>query len=605
MAQNRQWGVTAPISTQFPSEKELALNDSLIAELRAQNTFEATEETNRRANVLSTLQGVTLEFVKLVGELKGMAPAVLKDAGGRVYTFGSYRLGVFGPGSDIDTLIVAPKFVNREDFFEHFPKLLEKASPPGAIEEITPVPDAHVPIMKLEYSGISIDLIFARLQLSSVPINLDLKDNSLLRGLDETDLRSVNGTRVTDEILELVPQTKTFRHALRAIKLWAQRRAVYANVMGFPGGVAWAMLVARVCQLYPNASGSLIVARFFHLMKGWRWPQPVMLKVIEDGPLQVRVWNPKVYGGDARHLMPIITPAYPSMCATHNVTSSTLAIIKRELSRADEITTQIFSGQKQWKDLFERHTFFSQGYKYYLTITSASRTKEAQQMWSGLVQSKVRRLVSGIEMAQAGVEIAHPFNKGFDRIHRVQSDEEREKVLQGSLEFQAKDTETETTDQVKSAVQAAAAEGSENMKMPESANGSAEDSEGPQTVYTTSFYIGIELKKDAKSLDISWPVAEFKRQCTEWPQYDEKLNSIRCVHIRNYDLPDDVFEPGEARPTKTKKGKKNGEANSRKRTVAEANLDDQSNHTVKRKQSGIAAGTNGTNGSTTPMAAPS
>jgi hypothetical protein len=128
-------------------------------------------------------------------------------------------------GSDIDTLVVGPKHVNREDFFEHFPKLLEAASPPGAIEELTPVPDAHVPIMKIEYSGISIDLIFARLQLSSVPANLDLNDNSLLRGLDETDLRSVNGTRVTDEILQLVPQTKTFRHALRAIKLWAQRMA--------------------------------------------------------------------------------------------------------------------------------------------------------------------------------------------------------------------------------------------------------------------------------------------------------------------------------------------------------------------------------------------
>lgn len=48
MAQNRQWGVTGPISTNFPTEKELALNDSLVSELRAQNTFEATEETNRR-----------------------------------------------------------------------------------------------------------------------------------------------------------------------------------------------------------------------------------------------------------------------------------------------------------------------------------------------------------------------------------------------------------------------------------------------------------------------------------------------------------------------------------------------------------------------------
>lgn len=87
---------------------------------------------------------------------------------------------------------------------------------------MTPVPDAFVPIIKLEFSGISIDLIFARLGVSSVPVTLLLKDTSLLRGLEERDLRSVNGTRVTDEILDLVPQKTTFRTALRGIKLWAQ-----------------------------------------------------------------------------------------------------------------------------------------------------------------------------------------------------------------------------------------------------------------------------------------------------------------------------------------------------------------------------------------------
>ena len=64
--------------------------------------------------------------------------------------------------------------------------------------------------------------------------------------------------------------------------------------MGFPGGVAWAMLVARVCQLYPQATGSVIIGKFFRIIGKWGWPQPVLLKAIEDGPLQVRVWNPKV-----------------------------------------------------------------------------------------------------------------------------------------------------------------------------------------------------------------------------------------------------------------------------------------------------------------------
>jgi poly(A) polymerase len=97
-------------------------------------------------------------------------------------------------------------------------------APKDAIEKLTPVPDAFVPIIKIEFSGISIDLIFARLIVPSVPLTLDLRDKELLRGLDEIEIRCVNGTRVTDEILELVPQQKTFRVALRAIKLWAQRK---------------------------------------------------------------------------------------------------------------------------------------------------------------------------------------------------------------------------------------------------------------------------------------------------------------------------------------------------------------------------------------------
>jgi poly(A) polymerase len=95
-------------------------------------------------------------------------------------------------------------------------------APPGAIEELTAVTEAYVPIIKLEFSGISIDLIFARLDLDSIPLSLELKDSNLLKNIDDFDLRSVNGTRVTDEILELVPQQKTFRTALRAVKLWAQ-----------------------------------------------------------------------------------------------------------------------------------------------------------------------------------------------------------------------------------------------------------------------------------------------------------------------------------------------------------------------------------------------
>jgi poly(A) polymerase len=231
-------------------------------------------------------------------ELEPDNEILIKDARGKIFTYGSFRLGVYGPGTDIDTLVVAPRYVTRTHYFDHFPRLLVEMAPKGAITDLAVVTDAFVPIIKFEYSGVSIDLIFSRIaSMKQLPAGDDfsLKDNNLLRGLDDAELRSLNGTRVTDEILDLVPEQSTFRMALRAIKLWAQRRAIYANIMGFPGGVAWAMMVARVCQVYPKACSATIVNKFFNVMLSWPWPHPVLLKHIEQtGPGNYRVWNPKV-----------------------------------------------------------------------------------------------------------------------------------------------------------------------------------------------------------------------------------------------------------------------------------------------------------------------
>jgi poly(A) polymerase len=80
----------------------------------------------------------------------------------------------------------------------------------------------------------------AQLNLSSIPDDLELLDDNLLKDLDDRCVRSLNGSplvstmflllmneigsRVTDEILRLVPNISTFRIALRCIKLWAKRK---------------------------------------------------------------------------------------------------------------------------------------------------------------------------------------------------------------------------------------------------------------------------------------------------------------------------------------------------------------------------------------------
>ena len=193
--------------------------------------------------------------------------------------------------------------------------------------------------------------------------------------------------------------------------------------------------------------------------------------------------------------MPIITPAYPSMCATHNITMSTKKIILRELERAGAIVDRIFTGQMRWKDLFDRQTFFVDGYKYYLSIISTSTTKEAQQIWSGLVESKVRHLVTELENDSA-IEIAHPFNKGFERVHRCSNPDEIDAVASGELTYQVHEVKTETTDTVKDPKHNAAANGeADNIPVPKATNGEHTNGNEKQLVYTTTYYIGIEMSQ--------------------------------------------------------------------------------------------------------------
>ena len=177
------------------------------------------------------------------------------------------------------------------------------------------------------------------------------------------------------------------------------------------------------------------------------------------------------------------------MCATHNITHSTKAIIIRELTRCKDLSHSIAAGKKSWKDLFEKHTFFTQGYKYYLSIVSGSRTKEAQQIWSGLVQSKVRRLVSGIEMSDTGVELAHPFNKGFDRVHRCKNSDEVDMVFQGDLRFQISEEKSEEIKSEDTAMDTNTTSNGNAKEATQTPNGETEQ----LTVYTTTYYVGLEL----------------------------------------------------------------------------------------------------------------
>lgn len=242
------------------------------------------------------------------------------------------------------------------------------------------------------------------------------------------------------------------------------------------------------------------------------WPQPVLLKLIEDGPLAVRVWNPKIYPQDKSHRMPVITPAYPSMCSTHNVTQSTQIITTHEFGRAAEITDKILSGTENWSALFQKSDFFH-GYKYYLQVCASSSSAESGLKWAGLVESRLRQLIMKLELAE-NLEIAHPFIKGFERVTVCRSEKEKRMAQNGRLPEDGATNENKDTSV------------DENSTME------------PFKVWTTIFYVGLSAtprdpnSSTGRKLDITWPVNEFTKMVKGWDTFDADSMCIVINYLK-------------------------------------------------------------------------
>ncbi|KAG4388463.1 hypothetical protein AAZX31_09G162600 [Glycine max] len=398
-------GITEPISLAGPTEDDVIKTRELEKYLQGVGLYESQEEAVGREEVLGRLDQIVKIWVKNISRAKGFNEQLVHEANAKIFTFGSYRLGVHGPGADIDTLCVGPRHASRdEDFFGELQKMLSEMQ---EVTELHPVPDAHVPVMKFKFNGVSVDLLYARLALWVIPDDLDISQESILQNVDEQTVLSLNGCRVTDQVLRLVPNIQTFRTTLRCMRFWAKRRGVYSNVAGFLGGINLALLVARICQLYPNALPNMLVSRFFRVYTQWRWPNPVMLCAIEEGSLGLSVWDPRRNPKDRYHLMPIITPAYPCMNSTYNVTSSTLRVMSDEFRRGSEICEAMEASKADWDTLFEPYPFF-ESYKNYLQIDITAENADDLRQWKGWVESRLRQLTLKIERHTYGMLQCHP-----------------------------------------------------------------------------------------------------------------------------------------------------------------------------------------------------
>ncbi|RYG64477.1 hypothetical protein EON64_13915 [archaeon] len=388
-----------PVSKRKPTEAEKKFDLSLESYMKDEIKLESDEEMSRRDSVLSEVRSIFVRWVRKVAvEVLHIPEDEAEDAGGELFISGSHRLGVRDIGADIDTVCVAPNFCTREHFFSFLKQDLERRP---EVTDLNAVDTAFVPLISFDFRGVSIDLLFARLADNSVPRDIDILDDNILIGLDEATEKSLNGPRVTNMICKLIGENtfSNFLVVLRCIRKWAKRRGIYGNKLGYLGGVNCNILVAFICQLFPNSGPSSLLFRFFKHYRDWKWPDPVMLNNIQPHPPgqqlteERAVWSAK---NNPKDLMPIITPAYPAMNSAHNVSLHTLHVMVDEFRRGYSVVEKIFRQKtlvkEAWEELFAPSDFFLR-YPHYLACHIVGSGENAEsRSWVGFVESRIRRL---------------------------------------------------------------------------------------------------------------------------------------------------------------------------------------------------------------------
>ena len=394
------------------------------------NLFETKEEGIKRQEILFSLRNCVKEAVKNIYKDKGKTDEEANNAGGDVFPFGSYKLGIVGPGDDIDVLCIAPATDKREnneeceriELFKEMEKQLEKLRNKNEVTQILPVSEAKVPIIKIIYKDIPIDILVASVSFKSIDENFNLEDDNVLKNCCEKCILSLNGCRVTNAIFKSLPEgmDNDFRLTLRAIKLWAKKRGIYSNAMGYPGGVAWAILVAKVCQLYPKCKANILIRKFFKVYSEWDWKNPVQINEIKEEVgfnCPIAVWKKDNNSKEIVNHCPfyIITPAFPAQ----NTNAGTNQILKRvmidEFKMFKEYSEKInFEDEKceyTWSDLFKGLNVLD-GYNYFLQIDILAMYKNDFKEWDGYVESRLRKLVvSFIDINQIKLR---PFSIGYN-----------------------------------------------------------------------------------------------------------------------------------------------------------------------------------------------
>lgn len=442
------------IITDESSPRNYSVYDPILRSLLKDDfmLMESEEDKKNKENALIKINDILRSWMDRVNEslnikVNDTNPNTSTNYA-RLLCYGSYKLGVSSPHGDIDALVLSPSYVDRDKhFFGILFELLTQYSKNNEnIKDLTSINYEHsiTPLITMEFYGVNVDLIFAKVDNISVLDGFvnqsglserpSLYDDTLLKAMDDKMKRSYNGFRNAEMILDsIIPETMrneteraskmidNYRMLLRCIKVLAKANGISENKVGYLGGIAYAILCAKIFQLFPNYNFCHLIERFLYVYGYvWNWDK-WWIRIVEerDSPQTTKYVNtedePKGFQQNTDFLYPkkfkprcmnIITPAWPQMNSAYNVTFSTRDVILKVFQQkheiiltklaVDQISNEHYYLNEAWKTFFKKFEFFKE-HNQYIEFILVGTTQEQFLKWRGFIEAKIRLFIEKME----------------------------------------------------------------------------------------------------------------------------------------------------------------------------------------------------------------
>ena len=339
-------------------------------------------------DAINVVQNICNKFIKMqFFKYKNQKNKKIFKFGGQIFPFGSYEMGTLTSSSDIDLLLAAPKFISKQSIFVNLYSLLNQDS---RITNLRKIESAYVPIIKFNINGIKVDLSYAIFNKNLIRKGINFLDDQIIRNMKSQSVVAFNGVRTTKIIQNMIPNPNVFKSVVQLLKIWAKKRYISGNLLGYFGGINLTLIAAYFCKNSEETNPFAVLLKIFNELSTWNWPNQISINQVKTTGNR-EGWTP-----NNNDVMPIITPAYPSINSMRNATKSSLHRMIKEISRAQKYTEKIERGECEISKLIAPPHFFDD-YKFFFQIKLFAEGDNEMTIWKGYVENKMNHLTKKLE----------------------------------------------------------------------------------------------------------------------------------------------------------------------------------------------------------------